>query len=76
MASDTNTEYTNLPHHWGRMFDQRWWKLTLPKAKPGQGQRYLCWDDTAKVVIPRRLYRTILNRIRRFAAIMPRAAPI
>ena len=29
----------------------------------------------AEVAVPRRLYRTILNRIRRFAAIMPRAAP-
>ncbi len=30
----------------------------------------------AKVAIPRRLYRTILDRTRHFAAIKPRAAPI
>ena len=30
----------------------------------------------AEVAIPRRLYRMILDRIRRFAAIKPRAAPI
>ena len=32
--------------------------------------------QTAKVAIPRGRYRAILRRIRRFAAICPRAAPI
>lgn len=37
--------------------------------------RYVIFQ-LAEVAIPRRLYRAILDRIRRFAAIMPRAAPI
>jgi hypothetical protein len=37
--------------------------------------RYVTFQ-LAEVAIPRRLYRTILKRIRRFAAIEPRAAPI
>ena len=37
--------------------------------------RYMTFQ-LAEVAIPRRLYRTILNRISRFAVIPPRAAPI
>ena len=38
-------------------------------------KRYVTFQ-LAEVAIPRRLYRTILSRIRRFAAIAPRARPI
>jgi len=44
-------------------------------AKMVQHARYVTFQ-LAEVAIPRRLYRTILQRIRRFAATMPRAAPI
>jgi hypothetical protein len=37
--------------------------------------RYVTFQ-LAEVAVPRRLYRAILDRIRRFAAISPRAAPI
>ncbi len=33
-------------------------------------------DQLAEVAVPRRLYRAILERIRRFTALSPRAAPI
>jgi len=42
---------TKTPHYWGKMFDQRWWKLTLPKAKRGAGTRYLFWDDAAEATV-------------------------
>ena len=44
-------------------------------AKMVRHARYVTFQ-LAEVAIPRRLYRTILKRIRRFAAIMPRAAPM
>jgi hypothetical protein len=45
------------------------------RREDGCHARYITFQ-LAEVAVPRRLYRTILNRIRRFAAIMPRAAPI
>jgi len=50
-------------------------KLIKIGAKMVHHARYVTFQ-LAEVAIPRRLYRTILNRIRRFAAILPRAAPI
>ena len=50
-------------------------KLIKIGAKVVRHARYITFQ-LAEVAVPRRLYRTILNRIRRFAAIMPRAAPI
>jgi len=50
-------------------------KLIKIGAKMVRHARYVTFQ-LAEVAIPRRLYRTILERIRRFAAIMPRAAPI
>ena len=43
-------------------------------AKMVRHARYVTFQ-LAEVAVPRRLYRTILKRIRRFAAITPRAAP-
>ena len=37
--------------------------------------RYITFQ-LAEVAVPRRLHRTILNQIRRFAATVPRAAPL
>ena len=60
----------------------RHWSLTTLReklikigAKMVRHARYVTFQ-LAEVAIPRRLYRTILARIRRFAAIPPRAAPI
>ena len=50
-------------------------KLIKIGAKIVRHARYITFQ-LAEVAVPRRLYRTILNRIRRFAAILPRAAPI
>ena len=50
-------------------------KLIKIGGKMVRHARYLTFQ-LAEVAIPRGLYRTILNRIRRFAAILPSAAPI
>ena len=50
-------------------------KLIKIGCKMVRHARYVTFQ-LAEVAIPRRLYRAILERIRRFAAIMPRAAPI
>ena len=50
-------------------------KLIKIGAKMVRHARYVTFQ-LAEVAISRRLYRTILKRIRRFAAIPPRAAPI
>jgi len=50
-------------------------KLIKIGAKMVRHARYVTFQ-LAEVAIPRGLYRTILNRIRRFAALLPRAAPI
>ncbi len=42
---------TRLPQFWGRMFDQRWWKLKLPKKKTGSATRYLYWTDQAEATV-------------------------
>ena len=50
-------------------------KLIKIGAKMVRHARYVTFQ-LAEVAIPRGLYRAILRRIRRFAAIVPRAAPI
>jgi hypothetical protein len=50
-------------------------KLIKIGGKMVRHARYVTFQ-LAEVAISRRLYRTILKRIRRFAAIMPRAAQI
>jgi len=50
-------------------------KLIKIGAKMVRHARYITFQ-LAEVAVPRRLYRTILKRIRRFAETMPRAAPI
>ncbi len=50
-------------------------KLIKIGGKRVRHARYVTFQ-LAEVAIPRRLYRAILDRIRSFAAIMPRAAPI
>ncbi len=50
-------------------------KLVKIGGKAVYHARYVTFQ-LAEVAVPRRLYRAILDRIRRFAAIPPRAAPI
>jgi hypothetical protein len=50
-------------------------KLVKIGSKIVHHARYVMFQ-LAEVAVPRRLYRAILDRIRRFAAISPRAAPI
>ncbi len=49
-------------------------KLIKIGAKMVRHARYVTFQ-LAEVAVPRQLYRTILERIQRFAAILPRAAP-
>ena len=49
-------------------------KLIKIGAKVVYHARYITFQ-LAEVALPRRLYRTILQRIRRFAAMQPRTAP-
>ncbi len=50
-------------------------KLIKIGAKVVHHARYVTFQ-LAEVAVPRRLYRAILERIRRFAALPPRASPI
>ena len=50
-------------------------KLVKVGGKVVYHARYVTFQ-LAEVAVPRRLYRAILDRIRRFAAVSPRAAPI
>jgi hypothetical protein len=50
-------------------------KLIKIGGKMVRHARYVTFQ-LAEVAVPRRLYRAILDRIRRFATITPRAAPI
>ena len=51
-----------------------WEKQIKISVKVVRHARYVTFQ-LAEVAIPRRLYRAILDRIRRFAVIMPRASP-
>ncbi len=44
-------QVTKLPHVWGKMFDQRWWKVRLPRAARSDGHRYLLWKDQAEATV-------------------------
>ena len=37
-----------FPHHYGKLWDQRWFFLKLP---PGKGRRYLRWDDESEATL-------------------------
>ncbi|WP_428386689.1 alpha-mannosidase [Mucisphaera sp.] len=38
------------PFHWGKTFDQCWWRLKLPKLPAGEGV-YLAWRDQAEATL-------------------------
>ena len=71
----------NFPRRLALPRSVRHWTLTTLRGKLIKiGAKMVCHAryvmfQLAEVAVPRRLYRTILNRIRRFAAIMPRVEP-
>ncbi len=42
---------TDLPEHWGRLWDQRWFRLTLDAAALSRDDLYLAWDDQAEATL-------------------------
>ncbi|RZS58590.1 alpha-mannosidase [Sphaerotilus mobilis] len=42
---------TTLPEHWGRLWDQRWFRLTLDAAAQARDDLYLAWDDQAEATL-------------------------
>jgi alpha-mannosidase len=38
----------DLPHYYGKLWDQRWFFLKLPA---GKGKRYLRWDDDSEATL-------------------------
>ena len=42
---------TALPDHWGHLWDQRWFRLTLDPATAQHGDLYLAWDDQAEATL-------------------------
>lgn len=42
---------TTLPEHWGRLWDQRWFRLTLDPAADAPDTLYLAWDDQAEATL-------------------------
>ncbi|MEO0514383.1 MAG: glycoside hydrolase family 38 C-terminal domain-containing protein [Planctomycetota bacterium] len=53
VPADSFAPVDDYPHHWGQMFDQCWWKVSLPPAAhvPGGEQRYLYWRDQAEATV-------------------------
>ena len=47
----TYRDVTRLPTTWGKLFDQRWWKVKLPKPTKASIPRYLVWDDQAEATV-------------------------
>jgi len=45
------TPVTQTPHYWGHIFDQCWWKVSIPVAKKGEGKRYLHWKDQGEATM-------------------------
>lgn len=39
------------PHHWGRMFEQVWFKVELPRARNDGETRYLQWRDEGEATV-------------------------
>ena len=39
------------PHHYGKLWDQRWFRLRLPSAPAGSATRYLRWNDQAEATL-------------------------
>ena len=41
----------DFPVHWGRLWDQRWFRLTVDAAAVQHGGLYLAWDDQAEATL-------------------------
>ncbi len=39
------------PVYWGKLWDQRWWKITVPPAFAKRGDLYLAWDDPSEATL-------------------------
>lgn len=42
---------TDFPHHWGRLWDQRWFRLTRDAASAARDDLFLAWDDQAEATL-------------------------
>ncbi len=42
---------TALPEHWGRLWDQRWFRLTRDAASQARDDLWLAWDDQAEATL-------------------------
>lgn len=40
-----------VPQHWGKLWDQRWFRLAVPPALARRGDLYLSWDDQAEATL-------------------------
>lgn len=40
-----------FPEHWGRLWDQRWFRLTLDATAAQRDDLYLAWDDQAEATL-------------------------
>jgi len=40
-----------LPEHWGRLWDQRWFRLSLDREPAQRDDLYLAWDDQAEATL-------------------------
>jgi alpha-mannosidase len=40
-----------VPAHWGKLWDQRWFKLTLPVDTAKRADLFLAWDDQAEATV-------------------------
>lgn len=50
LHADSFTAVEQLPHVWGQMWDQSWFRVELPDEVFGKGY-YLKWDDEAEVTV-------------------------
>ncbi len=40
-----------VPVHYGKLWDQRWWRIKVPAALAGRRGLYLAWDDQAEATL-------------------------
>lgn len=40
-----------MPTHWGKLWDQRWFKLVVPAKHAKRADLFLVWDDQAEATL-------------------------
>lgn len=45
------TPLSTFPQHWGRLWDQRWFRLTRDAASAARDDLFLAWDDQAEATL-------------------------